>query len=43
MIEGFKVKLTEKATPLTKVPNAEVRQASEVVDEMMDEDEGRQQ
>ena len=42
VIEGFKAKLAEEATPLTEVSDDEVRQAGEVVEEMMDEDEGRQ-
>ena len=43
MIEGFKAKLAEEVTPLIEVLDDEVRQAGEVVEEMMDEDEGRQQ
>ena len=43
VIEGFKAMLTKEATPLIEVPDDEVRQPSEVVEDMMDEDEGRQQ
>ena len=43
VIKGFKAKLAEEVTPLTEIPDDEVRQAGEVVKEMMDEDEGRQQ
>ena len=43
VIEGFKAELAEEVTPLTEVPDDEVRQIGEVVEEMMDEDEGRQQ
>ena len=43
MIEGFKAKLADEATPLAKIPDDEIRQPSEVEQEMMDEDEGRQQ
>ena len=43
MIEGFKAKLAEEATPLTEVPNDEIRQPGEVEQKMMDEDEGKQQ
>ena len=43
VIKGFKAKLAEDETLLTEIPDDEVRQAGEVVEEMMDEDEGRQQ
>ena len=43
VIEGFKAKPIEETTPLTEVPNNEVHQLGEVMEEMMDEDEGRQQ
>ena len=43
MIEGFKAKLAKEATLLTKIPNDEVCQVDDMVEEMMDEDEGRQQ
>ena len=43
VIKGFKAKLTEEATPLTEIPDDEVHQAGDMVEKMMDEDEGRQQ
>ena len=43
VIEGFKAKLTEEATPLTEVPDDEICQPGGVEEEMMDEDEGSQQ
>ena len=43
MIEGFMAKLAEEATSITEIPNDEVQQASDIVGEMMDEDEGRRQ
>ena len=43
MIEGFKAKLIEEATPLTEVSDDEILQAGEVEEEMMDDDEGRHQ
>ena len=42
VIEGFKAKLAKDATPLTLVLNDEVFYSGKVVEEMMDEDEGRQ-
>ena len=42
MIKGFKAKLVEEANPFTEVPDDDVRQVGEVVEEMMDEDERRQ-
>ena len=43
VIKGFKAKLVEDATPLTEIPDDEVRQAGKMVEEIMDKDERRQQ
>ena len=43
MIESFKFKLAEVATPLTKVPDEETHQPGEGEHNMMDENEDRQQ
>ena len=43
MIEGFKAKLAEEVTSITEILDDEVRQVDNMVGEMMDEDEGRQQ
>ena len=43
VIQGFKAKLAEEATSFTEIPDDEVCQAGEVVEEMIVEDEGRQQ
>ena len=42
VIEGFKAKLDENATPIIEVLDDEVYQAGKMVEEMMDKDEGRQ-
>ena len=42
VIEGFKAKFAEEATPLIEIPNDEVLQIGEVVEEIMDKDEGMQ-
>ena len=41
MIEGFKAKLAKEVTPITEIPNNETQQASDMVQELMDEDERR--
>ena len=43
VIEGFKAKLAEEATPPTEIPDDEVYPAGDMVEELMDEDERRQQ
>ena len=43
MIEGFKAKLAEEATPIIKVPNDEAQQPGEKEVETMEEDLGRDQ
>ena len=41
MIEGFKDKFDEEAIPITEILDDETQQACDMVQEMMDEDERR--
>ena len=43
MIDGFKAKLAEEATPITEVPDEEVRQQGEEEAERMEDDHGGDQ
>ena len=41
VIEGFKAKPIEEAIPITEIPDDETQQVSDMVQELMDEDERR--
>ena len=43
VIEGFKAKLAEEATPFTEVPDDKVRQPGKEEPKTMDKDKGREQ
>ena len=43
LIEGFKAKFTKEVTPITEIPNDEAQQASDMVEELMDKDERREE
>ena len=41
MIEGFKAELVKEVTPIIEIPDDETQQASDIVQELMDKNERR--